>query len=288
VHTAAPRGSRAPDPLAPYVPRLVVDWLDQHPRLEHLTVDGTAVFADVSGFTALTERLAVEGKAGAEEMGDILNHVFEDLLSVAYRYGAGLVKWGGDAVLLLYRGEDHGARACRASWEMQAVMKRIGRIRTSRGPVRLAMSIGVHSGALEFFLVGRGFRELVVCGPGASRVAEMEKVAQAGEVVVSPATVVAVAGTAAAVGRSAGGADLLTVPPDVAPAPAPSLDPSRTDVDLGQCFCVPLRDHLRAGAVDHEHRQVTVCFVEFSGADALLVAEGVDALTARTRRAPTG
>jgi hypothetical protein len=37
---------------------------------------------------ALTERLAVRGKAGAEEMGELLNVVFEQLLTAAYDYGA--------------------------------------------------------------------------------------------------------------------------------------------------------------------------------------------------------
>ena len=50
---------RATAALAPYVPRLVVDWLRDRPTNRHRRVRGTCVFADISGFTALTERLAV-------------------------------------------------------------------------------------------------------------------------------------------------------------------------------------------------------------------------------------
>src|SRR5579875_2961150 len=58
-----PSGDRA---LAPYVPRLVIDWLhSSQPERELLEVRGTVMFADISGFTALTERLAQRGKAGA-------------------------------------------------------------------------------------------------------------------------------------------------------------------------------------------------------------------------------
>ena len=39
-------------------------------------------------------------------MSDILNATFADLLDVAYHDGAGLVKWGGDAVLLVFDGPD--------------------------------------------------------------------------------------------------------------------------------------------------------------------------------------
>ena len=66
--------------LLPYVPRLVVDWLEERPALSAQSLDATAVFADISGFTNLTERLARRGKVGAEEMGDILNRVFGTLL----------------------------------------------------------------------------------------------------------------------------------------------------------------------------------------------------------------
>jgi class 3 adenylate cyclase len=92
-------GALAVDPLTPYVPRLVVDWLAEEPEREHRRVPGTLVFADISGFTNLTERLAARGKVGAEEMGDLLNAAFDELLTAAYDFGASLIKWGGDAVL---------------------------------------------------------------------------------------------------------------------------------------------------------------------------------------------
>src|SRR5690348_18041790 len=100
-------GGMAPNPLSRYVPRLLVEWLREAPETTHRIITGTCVFADLSGFTAMTERLAAQGTAGAEETGEILNDVFEALLSSAYDFGAGLVKWGGDAVLLLFNGDQH-------------------------------------------------------------------------------------------------------------------------------------------------------------------------------------
>src|SRR5438876_91353 len=135
--------------LRPYVPRVVIDWLRETPSVTHRTVEGSLVFADISGFTNLTERLARRGKVGAEEMGDLLNATFEQLLVPAYEYGAALIKWGGDAVLLLLEGDDHAARACRGAYEMQQVIGRVGRLRTPAGAVTLRMSVGVHSGDLD-------------------------------------------------------------------------------------------------------------------------------------------
>src|SRR6201999_2123961 len=98
-----------------YVPRLVVDWIADEPERRYRSVAGTLVFADISGFTALTERLAANGKAGAEEMGDLLNTAFDALLTPAYDFGANLIKWGGDAVLLLFDGERHAIRGAAAA-----------------------------------------------------------------------------------------------------------------------------------------------------------------------------
>ncbi|HKZ75509.1 MAG TPA: adenylate/guanylate cyclase domain-containing protein, partial [Actinomycetota bacterium] len=151
--------------LKPFIPRLVVDWLRDTPDASHRVVDGSLAFVDISGFTAMTERLARKGKVGAEEVNDILDACFTELLAVAYADGAGVVKWGGDAVLLLFMGEEHAARACRASAGMRATMRRSGRLRTSAGLVTLRMSVGVHSGAFHFFLVGDRHRELIITGP---------------------------------------------------------------------------------------------------------------------------
>ena len=48
------------------------------------TLEGTMVFADVSGFTRLSERLARKGKEGAEHLVDAINACFSALLADAY------------------------------------------------------------------------------------------------------------------------------------------------------------------------------------------------------------
>jgi len=46
-------------------------------------VDGTISFVDISGFTAMSERLSNIGRAGAEEVTDVMNATFSALLDVA-------------------------------------------------------------------------------------------------------------------------------------------------------------------------------------------------------------
>ncbi len=262
--------------LQPYLPRLVFQWLSEEPHARWREVDGSLAFVDISGFTKLTERLARLGKAGAEELDDILNRTFTDLLRVAYADGAGLIKWGGDAVLLLFQDEGHAARAARASYRMRAMLRDIGRVQTPSGAVRLRMSIGIHSGAFHFFLVGDPsiHRELVISGPGATRTAAMEVIAEAGEIAISPETARLL--DPRVVGQPKADALLLAREPHVAARAAEQIIET-TGLDVATCLPVAVRRHLLSGLGEAEHRPVVAAFIEFSGVDDLLAVEGVEA-----------
>src|SRR5947208_10334398 len=97
--------------LAPYVPRLVADWVARDPNAHALTVEGSLLSADISGFTALSERLAGIGRAGAEELTDLLNRCFDEMIASAASYGGDVLKFGGDALLILFTGTEHTVRA---------------------------------------------------------------------------------------------------------------------------------------------------------------------------------
>jgi class 3 adenylate cyclase/tetratricopeptide (TPR) repeat protein len=262
--------------LRPYVAGLSVDWLVTAPRQRHRRITGSLAFVDISGFTTLTERLAAKGKAGAEEMSDLLDGAFATLLEEAYGYGASLVKWGGDAVLLLFEGSEHAPLAARASWEMQRTMRRIGRLRTSVGAVQLRMSVGVHSGDFDFFVGGTVHRELVVVGEAATTTALMEQTAEAGEVVVSPATAALLPPRVLGLPKQEG--LLLRGAPDVAPRSRGW--PGTLGADAGRCLDPAIRDHLLMEVGEGEHRQVAVGFVEVSGVDELLRVQGPGATAA--------
>src|SRR5438552_3065628 len=53
--------------LQPYLPRLTLEWLAEAPGARHRAVEGSLVFADISGFTKLSEKLAKLGTVGAKE-----------------------------------------------------------------------------------------------------------------------------------------------------------------------------------------------------------------------------
>src|SRR5258705_8462368 len=137
VSSTAPRAN-----LSTFVPRLTAEWLRDDPERLWQEVEGTLAFVDISGFTAMSERLSRAGKAGAEEVTDVMNATFAALLDIAYAEGGGLLKFGGDALLLFYAGEDHARSASRAAYRMRRVLRVVGRPRTSADAVRLPVVPG--------------------------------------------------------------------------------------------------------------------------------------------------
>jgi class 3 adenylate cyclase/tetratricopeptide (TPR) repeat protein len=270
----APETSPAPrTDLTPYVPRVVIDWLRAAPDARWRELEGTLAFVDLSGFTAMSERLAKLGKAGAEEVSEVMDATFARLLDVAYAGGGGLLKFGGDALLLFFDGDDHAARAAGSAYGMRSALNEIGRLRTSAGTVVLRMHVGLHSGPFHFFLVGRSHRELLIAGPGVNETVAMEEASEAGEILLS-------AGAAAEVparflGEERAGGRLLRANVGGTSGGVYPLPPVE-GLDLAACVPVAIRDHVGLGPVEPEHRQATVAFVRFRGTDAVLADAGPD------------
>ncbi len=262
------------DPLRAFVPRLAADWLRDDPGTRARTFEGTLVFADVSSFTELTEKLARRGREGAEEITFVLDAAFAELIGAAYAQNADLLKFGGDAVLLLFRGAEHEQRAASAAWGMQAALSGMRRLSTSAGPVRLQMSIGIHSGAFHLFLVGGVHRELVVAGLDATACVDTEAAAASGEVTLSASTAACL--TPELLGATRGGVVVLARDPVLEPVVPPFFDPS--GVDLAQLLPAAVTRELRGRPADPEHRHVAVGFVEIGGTDDLLARSGQEAL----------
>ncbi len=77
-------------------------------------VFGAALFADISGFTPLTEALADElgPQRGAEELTANLDRIFHAIIAELDRFGGDVIYFSGDAITCWIDGDD-GARASR-------------------------------------------------------------------------------------------------------------------------------------------------------------------------------
>lgn len=234
------------------------------------------VFVDISGFTKMSERLARLGRVGAEELTDVVGTTFGALLPAAYGYGANLLKFGGDALLLLFTGDGHQLRACAAAQAMQQTIDVVGVCETSAGRVILRMSVGIHSGEFDFFLVGESHRELIVAGPAATHTVAMEAAANARQILVSNDTAAAL--PRANRGRAQGPGILLRGVVDADHTEFRAA--TSPDLDLAGFVPVGLCQLLLSGEVEPEHRPATVAFINFRGIDTS-IREDCDIAAAR-------
>ena len=264
----------ATSPLERYVPRIATDWSDDAPGKSWQEFDATLCFVDISGFTNLSEKLARRGRIGAEELTGVLNFVFGRMLELAYLQGGSLLKFGGDALLLMFTGYDHPTRAASAAVEMRAALRAAASYETSVGKLRLRMSVGIHSGPIHLFRTGTSHSELVVAGPGGTATTEMEKAADPGEILVSTGTMERLPEGAATKAKGEGW--LLKWRKAHCIAPGPVRREDRDPDEVRRWVPVALRDYLSAGSPEPEHRIATVGFIRFCGFDHLLDSEGPD------------
>jgi class 3 adenylate cyclase/tetratricopeptide (TPR) repeat protein len=252
------------DPYLPYVSRVPLSFADSAGTVAHW-LDGTLLFVDVAGFTALSERLGKTGRAGAEELTGLLDGAFARLLAAAYENGGSLLSFGGDALLLFFEGPDHHRRAAHAAGVIRRKPAELGPLQTTVGAVRLKLSMGAHSGRYLFLVSGEDSRVVLLLGPDVTATVRLEQRATAGQVMLGPSL-------AAAVPEAAGpledGASLLlrTPRPPLVGDPHPYGDP----LTPAARFLAPaLRSHISAQPTS-EHRPVAVGFVRIQGTDALL------------------
>ena len=254
-------------------------------------VEGTLVFADISGFTRMSERLAESGKEGAETLTNIINRYFHRMLDIAAEHGGTNVKFGGDALLLLFSGENHAARAVSAALQIQRATKEFPAVKVPGERVRLHMSVGVHSGT--FWSVSVGVSNLrmqyIILGTEASRVAETEGEATAGEVLVTEETRLLIKGARLGEPRNGAYRVLRLVRPPEVPS---EIHLSRTlppqDDRLLAYLPPPVVDRLSAAdgmlELEGEHRNVSIMFIHLIGINELLEEQGPTVLVEELQR----
>jgi class 3 adenylate cyclase len=142
----------------------------------------TVLFADLSGFTALSER------TDPEDMRTMVDRCMRAMGEVVERYGGAVDKVIGDALMAVFGApvahEDDATRAVRAALEIQR--------RASANAEEfcgLCVRVGVNSGEVIFARVGpEGRRELTVMGDAVNTAARLQAAAPAEGVLVGEQT----------------------------------------------------------------------------------------------------
>ena len=148
---------------------------------------GAVLFADVSGFTPLTEMLVQKlgPERGAEEVIFQLNRVYDAIIGKVDLYGGSVISFGGDAITCWFD-DDDGKRALTSAFAMQDVMTQFRSVQTAAGgEASFSIKASVVAGDARRFLVGNPRVRSIetLAGKLLDQVANGEKVARQGDVV---------------------------------------------------------------------------------------------------------
>lgn len=136
----------------------------------------TVLFADVSGFTAFSENM------DAEDVANLVNHLWIRADRIIFEYGGHIDKHIGDAVMAIWGAdtgrEDDAERAIRAALKMQEIFKEnVGQL-----PIRL--KVGINSGQVLLSAIGTQ-GEFTAMGDTVNTASRLVASANPGEILIS-------------------------------------------------------------------------------------------------------
>ena len=147
----------------------------------------TVMFADIRGFTSLTERLA------PVDMVALMNEYFERVSNIIFAHDGTLDKYIGDAVMALWGAplgtDDDEIQAVRAGMEMQEAITAFNKEREETGDEPIGVGIGIATATVIAGYVGSSrTMSYTVFGRGVNLASRLCSAAKSGDVMISPTT----------------------------------------------------------------------------------------------------
>ena len=181
------------DPRA-YTPKhLAQRILTSRSALEGERKRVTVLFADLAGFTSLSE------SRDPEEMHALMDRFFQLVLNEVHRFEGTVNQFLGDGAMALFGApvalEDAPRRAVSAALAIQRGLAALGEETASQRRAALALRIGIHSGHVVVGRIGDDLRmDYTAVGDTTNLAARLQQLAPPGEVLISEATQRLVAG----------------------------------------------------------------------------------------------
>ena len=168
----------------------VVEMVAQNPegvRLGGLNQKVSIMFADIRGFTTLSERLE------PEKIVEILNNYFTHVTDIIFDHGGTLDKFLGDGVMALFgapitKGND-AENAVRAAQAIQRLVVELNRDASSRKWPEIRVGIGINTGIVTAGNIGSPRRiDYTVIGDTVNTASRLMSNAPGGNIIISQAT----------------------------------------------------------------------------------------------------
>jgi len=145
------------------------------------------LFADIRGFTPMTERLE------PTEVVTILNAYFSCMIDVIYEYEGTLDKFLGDGIMCLFGAPmsqpDHAIRAAKAALGMKRALLEFNQRQQDAGLQTLQVGIGINTGDAVVGNVGSEKRlEYTAIGDNVNLASRLQSIAQGGQILISNCT----------------------------------------------------------------------------------------------------
>jgi class 3 adenylate cyclase/tetratricopeptide (TPR) repeat protein len=283
------------DTLASYVPSLVVCHLSGEARpLRQLRADqysAALLFADISGFTSLTETLAKSGPAGLEDLTQVLNTYFGDITDLILAHGGDVIKFAGDSLLAVWTaGENDSSLATVTHQAAECGLMIQDYAQTYVPPRNVDLTLRICVGAGEITVAHMGGVlnrwEFVVTGTPLNQINRLFIQVPPGGVALSPAawTLVQAVGQ----GDPLPQGDMLLRTISAAPPLLPTDEPLPATLAESLCSYIPgaILVRLSAGQRDWlaEYRQITLLFVHLPKLNVAASLEQMQAMMVALQR----
>ncbi len=178
-----------------YVPERLMRHLEKNPEppIEPFSdkLYAAVLFADMQNFTRLAESLAQEDpENGVKRLANYLDIYIGKLVDIINDHGGDIIKFAGDAVFAIWESssaEDLSHQIYHVAQCGLSIQKQLDQYEVAPG-VKLALRVGVGSGQLHELHLGGHFKrwELLFAGDPIGQVGDAGKMAEPGQVVISP------------------------------------------------------------------------------------------------------
>ena len=145
----------------------------------------TIIFADISGFTAMSEKMS------PEEVTSIMNSCFKVMGDIIEHYGGRIDKFIGDCVMATFGVptaiENAPLKAVNSAIEMRNKLHQLNKDKNLT--IALDIHIGINSGNVLAGVVGSDQKkEYTVMGDAVNLASRLEDASQTGQILVGPST----------------------------------------------------------------------------------------------------